>query len=400
MKWFPIKRNLLVSLVAFLLSATCAWAQTGTSSVVGTILDPQGKPVPAAKVTLINVATNTMRSTQSSGTGVYLFDLITPGDYRIEVEAKGFSKTIMDNVRALIGKPTEANVQLTLGAMSEAVLVSSSPQDAVINTQDASLGNVFDSTQITQLPLEARNLVDLLSLQPGSTREGYVTGSRADQSNVTLDGVDINNAQTGNAAVPLGNTSLTIGAIDTDRGNITTGPVLRLNSEAIDEFRVTTANANANQGRSAGSQVNLITKSGTNNWHGAAFDIYRSRGFTANDWFNNHAIPQVPRNPLQRNTFGGALGGPIIKNKAFFFYSYEGRHDASAQSVTTVVPLANLGQGVINYLYCTNPSCSSTQQASLDLNTNNVYPQTGINPLALQALAAAAQKYPANDTTQ
>src|SRR5713101_6557094 len=222
MKWFPIKRNLLVSLVAFLLSATCAWAQTGTSSVVGTILDPQGKPVPAAKVTLINVATNTMRSTQSSGTGVYLFDLITPGDYRIEVEAKGFSKTILDNVLALIGKPTETNVQLSLGAMSQVVEVSISAQDALINTQDASLGNVFDSNQIAQLPLEGRNLADLLSLQPGTTQEGYVTGARADQSNVTLDGVDINNAQTGNAGIAANDNTQVIGQFG---GSITSGPV-------------------------------------------------------------------------------------------------------------------------------------------------------------------------------
>jgi hypothetical protein len=161
-----------------------------------------------------------------------------------------------------------------------------------------------------------------------------VTGARADQSNITLDGVDINNAQTANVAVPTsGVNNLVVGALDNDRGNITTGPVLRLNAEAVEEFRVTTANANANQGRSSGSQVNLVTKSGTNGLHGAAFDFYRSRGFTANDWFNNHATPQVPRPPLQRNTFGGAFGGPIIKSKAFFFYSYEGRHDASSTSV-------------------------------------------------------------------
>src|SRR6266849_4625041 len=398
MKWFPIKRNLLVSLVAFLLSATCAWAQTGTSSVVGTILDPQGKPVPAAKVTLINVATNTMRSTQSSGTGVYLFDLITPGDYRIEVEAKGFSKTIMDNVRALIWKPTEANVQLTLGAMSEAVLVSSSPQDAVINTQDASLGNVFDSTQITQLPLEARNLVDLLSLQPGSTREGYVTGSRADQSNVTLDGVDINNAQTGNAEIPRNTNDLVIGQLDTDRGHITPGPVLRLNTEAIEEFRVTTANGNANQGSSAGAQINLVTKTGTNSWHGAAYELYRGTAFEANDWFSNAA--GVPRTPLARNTFEGRLDGPIIRNKLFFLYDYAGRRDATAQGETRIVPLASLGQGIINYTYCTNAACNTKPQASLNLaQLQQAYSSTGINQAALNALAAAAAKYPANDTT-
>src|SRR5260370_59905 len=290
-------------LLVCLFVCASAYSQTGTSSVVGTITDPQGKPVAGAKVTLTNVATNATRSTQSSGTGAYLFDLISPADYRLEVEAKGFNKTVIDNVRALIGRSTESNVQLSVGAMSKTVEVKANLQDAVINTQDATLGNVLESVQITQLPLEARNLVDLLSLQPGSTREGYVTGARADQSNVTLDGVDINNAQTANTEIPRQTNSLLIGSLDNDRGNLTTGPVLRLNSEAIEEFRVTTANGNANQGRSSGSQINLVTKAGTNNWHGAGFEFYRSRGFTANDWFNNHADPQVPRTPLVRNTF-------------------------------------------------------------------------------------------------
>jgi len=389
------KRNFLICFAIFLLSVTCAWAQTGTSSIVGTIRDPQGKPVPAAKVTLINVATNATRSTQSSGTGAYVFDLITPGDYRLEVEAKGFSKTILDNVRALIGKPTETNVQLTLGAMSQVVEVSISARDVVINTQDASLGNVFDSNQISQLPLEGRNLSDLLSLQPGTTQEGYVTGARADQSNVTLDGVDINNAQTGNAGIAASDNTQVIGQFG---GSITSGPVLRLNSEAVEEFRVTTANGNANQGRSAGAQINLITKSGSNNWHGAAFEFYRGTLFEANDWFSNAS--GTPRTPLVRNTFGGALGGPILKNKLFFFYSYEGRRDATSTGKTRIVPLASLGKGIINYTYCTDLTCNATASALLDLTQNQqAYQDTGINPAALAALTAAATKYPANDTT-
>lgn len=394
--------------IAVLLFAAPFWGQTGTSAIRGTITDQQGRLVPKATVTLTNTATSAARTTKSTDSGDFVFDLIPPGDYRLEVQATGFRSNVVNNLRALIGKQTESNVQLEVGAATEIVEVRASSQDALINTQDASLGNNFISEQITQLPLEARNLIDLLSLQPGSTREGYVTGARADQSNVTLDGVDINNAQTGNAEIPRQTNTLVVGGLDNDRGNITTGPVLRLNSEAIEEFRVTTANGNANTGRSSGAQVNLITKAGTNNWHGAGFEIYRSRGFTANDWFNNHADPIVPRVPLVRNTFGGAIGGPIVKDRAFFFYSYEGRHDASGQSVSRTVPLANLGQGFINYNYCTDASCSSVQQASLDITQNEAAfhsvhdadpANPAVNQAALNALAAAAQKYPANDTT-
>ncbi len=220
-------------------------SQTGTSSIRGTVTDPQGRVVSGATLTLTNVATNAIRTTQSSDSGDYTFELITPATYRLEAEAPGFKRKVMENVKALIGKPTEADVSLEVGAAAERVEVSASAQQALVNTDDATLGNTFESIQIQQLPLEARNLVDLLSLQPGATREGYVTGARADQSNVTLDGVDINNAQTGNADVPLDNNTLQVGQLDADRQDITTGPVLRLNSEAIEEFRVTTANGNA-----------------------------------------------------------------------------------------------------------------------------------------------------------
>jgi len=151
---------------------------------------------------------------KSTDTGAYNFDLITPGEYRLQVEGKGFKTKAVDNVRALIGKPTETNVELKIGTAGEVVEVRSSGNEVLVNTQDATLGNNFVSEQITQLPLEARNLVDLLSLQPGATKEGYVTGARADQSNVTLDGVDVNNAQTGNAAVPLITNSLPIGQLE------------------------------------------------------------------------------------------------------------------------------------------------------------------------------------------
>ena len=393
-------------ILAVVLSTALIWCQTGTSGVTGTVKDPQERLVSGATVALTNTATGATRSMKTGESGTFLFDFLVPGEYKLEVEAKGFKKQTVNNVRALVGKPTEADVALEIGAGTETVEVTASASQFLVNTQDASLGNNFVTEQITQLPLEARNLVDLLSLQPGSTREGYVTGARADQSNVTLDGVDINNAQSGNAEIPRDTNGLVIGALDNDRGNITTGPVLRLNTEAIDEFRVTTANANANQGRSSGSQINLVTKSGTNALHGSAFEYFRSRGFTANNWFNIHSDPEVERTPLVRNTFSGAIGGPIMKNKAFFFYSYEGRRDASGQSVSRVVPLANLGQGTINYQYCAqvdsgSGECTggiSTQSLNLT-QLQQAFTVAGINPAAVSALADAAAKYPANDTS-
>ena len=230
------------------------------------------------------------------------------------------------------------------------------PDQVMVDTQDASLGNNFISQQITQLPLEARNVLSLLTLQPGVTKDGYVAGSRADQSNVTLDGVDINEAYS-NAIGPA-QTDITV-------PNAEKGPVLRLNSEAIEEFRVATLNSGAGGGRSSGAQIALVTKSGSNKWHGAAFESNRNTIFTANDWFNNHA--GVARPTLIRNTFGGAVGGPVIKDKVFFFYSYEGRTDASQTPVLAAnqspVPLPSMGQGLLNFHLCSgsagNYDCSN-----------------------------------------
>jgi hypothetical protein len=386
-----------VATLLVLLLTGVLWAQTGTSNIRGTVTDTQGRVVVGAAVTITNQATNATRNVTTNETGGYSFDLITPGEYRLEVENTGFKKQSVSKVHALVGKPTEINVQLEVGAANEIVEVQASSQAFLANTQDASLGNNFVTEQITQLPLEGRNLGDLLSLQPGATKEGYVTGARADQANVTLDGVDINNAQSANAELPGDTNNLVIGGLGNDRTDITQGPVLRLNTEAIEEFRVTTANGNANQGRSSGSQVNLVTKSGSNAIHGSAFEFYRTKGFTANDWFNNHA--GVGREDLIRHTFGGTIGGPIIKDKAFFFYSYESRHESRSSGVTRVVPLASMGDGSLNYTY--DDGSGNIVNDSLDATqVQEVYSEAGINPTALQVFADAAAKYPANDTSQ
>ncbi len=364
--------------LALLLVTGMAWGQAGSSTIRGEVTDPQGKLIPGATVTLKSPSTGSSRTQVTTSAGVFSFGLIPPGEYQVQVEASGFKKFV-STVRALVGSPMDVVVKMEIGAVTETVQVEAGAAAVAINTQDATLGNNFVYHQITQLPLEARNIVSVLTLQPGVTREGYVAGARSDQSNATLDGVDINEAQT-NA---LGFT-----------GSDANHPVLRLNSEAIEEFRVTTLNANANQGRSSGAQVNLVTKSGTNEFHGSAFEAYRGTGFNANNFFNNRAVPKISRPALIRNTFGGALGGPIKKDKLFFFYSYEGRRDASGTSVVRTVPLANLGEGKLRYR-----STSGTIETLTTDQLNRAFPNVLINPKAVAALADAAKKYPANDFT-
>lgn len=382
-------RSFVGVLLTVLLLSGSVPAQSSTSSVIGTVVDPQGKAVAGAAVTLTSIETNTVRTATTGENGSFLFNLVQPGEYQIEASATGFKKAVVTDVRALVAKPTNVTVALEVGGVSDTVTVTAGSAEILLNKQDASLGNNFQSEQITQLPLESRNVIQLLSLQPGVTAEGYVAGSRADQANVTLDGVDVNEQQGAEAFES----------------------VLRVTPDSVQEFRVTTTNANATQGRSAGAQVSLVTKGGTNEWHGSLYESHRNTIFTANDFFNNRAgrfkasDPEVikglknvgdeklPRPKLIRNLFGGSVGGPIVKDRAFFFYNYEGRRDASEEAVgPRIVPLPNLGRGEVRFLDpAGNPAFFTAAQI------NQFFPAVGVNPAALAVLADAAAKYPAND---
>jgi hypothetical protein len=368
------------------------FAQAGTSSVRGTVTDSQGRSVAGATVTLTNTERNFTRTQTSNESGEYAFAAIPPGTYRVEAEASGFKKASITDVRALVETPTEINVQLEVGNVNEVVNIIAG-SEAPLNTSDASIGNTFESRRIEQLPLNARNVVGLLSLQPGVTRTGYVNGGRSDQANVTLDGVDNNEQQRGLDVV-------------TDEAFAS---ILRSTPDSLQEFRVTTTNPNADQGRSSGAQVTLVTKSGTNDFHGSLYEYHRNTVTSANDFFNNAAGVERPQ--LLRNIFGGSVGGPIKKNRAYFFFNYEGFREATGTSVVREVPLPSLGQGIVRYRSDSGASdsgCPAGTPAGVicltpaEINagyvsTNGVSP--GINPAALAVLASAAQRYPANDTT-
>ncbi|PYY12440.1 MAG: hypothetical protein DMG61_16515, partial [Acidobacteria bacterium] len=223
----------LILLGAFLCCVGVSFAQTGTAAVHGTITDPQGRVVPSAMVTLTSTATNIVRTQKTGPVGNFSFDLIPPGDYRLEVEAPGFQKALLESIHALVATPSDINVVLRVGSTTQTVEVIAENAAVQVNTQDSSLGNTIVSEQIAQLPLEARNVLSLLSLQPGVTKDGYVAGGRMDQTNVTLDGVDINDAEKSQAGPDsLNQSDATIA------GNPIAGPVLRLNADAIEEFRL------------------------------------------------------------------------------------------------------------------------------------------------------------------
>lgn len=343
-----------------------AYAQVGTTSVRGVVTDKTGASVGDAKVSLDNLGQAFHREMLTNDRGEYEFLALPPGTYALTVERAGFRKFEQKNLQLLVNTPTTTNPTLEVGATSQTVEVSA--QAVTLNTTDASLGNAFNENQVRQLPLEGRNVPDLLSLQAGvvytsnradapmdtDTRSGAVNGARSDQSNVTLDGVPVN-----------------------DSGGHAFTSVLPVTLDSVQEFRTTTSNYNADQGGSSGAQVAMVYKSGTDQFHGSLYEYNRNTYTEANDFFvknaqqttcksngynlNTYQCNRAPQ--LIRNVFGGSLGGPVLKKRMYFFLNYEGTRRAEAQSAVREVPTDAVRAGYIQYLCAdTNNDGSNTDE--------------------------------------
>jgi hypothetical protein len=325
------------------LSSVAAFAQTSTTSLRGTVTDPSGSVIAGASIVLVQPESKAQRTTVTGVDGGYQFLFLVPGKYTLSITAKGFAHYEQTGLELLVNTPATVNVQLKVGAAAEMITVNS--EAPALNSVDASIGNPFNETQVKQIPLEGRNVPDLLSLQAGvaytgnrpdidkdqDTRNGSVNGARSDQSNITLDGVDVNDQSSGYAFTS----------------------VLPVTLDSVQEFRVTTSNYNADQGAGSGAQVSLVTKSGSNNFHGSLYEYLRNTLTSANDYFVKGAEiasgqPNVP-NKLIRNIFGASVGGPIKKNRLFFFTNYEGTRQREEQSTVRTIPTPSLCQGLIQY---------------------------------------------------
>ncbi|MEO7659541.1 MAG: carboxypeptidase-like regulatory domain-containing protein, partial [Pyrinomonadaceae bacterium] len=234
--------NYLAFSAVFLLAlmVSSIHAQSGTGSISGSVVDQAGGVVPGATVTISNPNTGFSRTVTTGSNGRYSFVAIPPAKYRVEIQASGFKKVVNSNALAAVDSTTDISVTLEPGDVSAVVDVTGGSIESIVNTQDAAVGNNFVSQQIIELPTDLRRVNDLLALQPGVTRDGYVAGGRSDQANITLDGVDINDQQTGGRS---------------GSGDISQGSALRSTTESVEEFRITTLGANANQGRSSGAQI-------------------------------------------------------------------------------------------------------------------------------------------------
>jgi hypothetical protein len=324
------------------IGSTVALGQQSTTSLRGVVTDRQAAAVPTAAIVLLRPDTGFRRSVVTDAAGRYEFAQVPPGAYTVSAKKPGFAELERTGVELQVNTPAELNLTLEVASLTESVNVEA--EAPTINTNDAAVGNAFNQTQVRQLPLQTRNVVELLSLQPGVTPTGEVLGARRDQNNVTLDGVDVNDSQDAGVggSVSDGTGSNANGA-SSDAG---LNSVLPIPLDSVQEFRVTVAGQGAADGRSSGGQVTLVTKSGTNQLHGSAYEFNRNTLTSANTWFNNQT--GVERQPLVRNQFGASLGGPMVKNRAFYFLNFERRLDASGVSQIRDVPSESMKQGTLS----------------------------------------------------
>jgi hypothetical protein len=339
----------LVTLVSLAVSGI-ALAQSGTATLFGSIKDQQNAGVPGATLTLRQTATSATRTVVTDDGGNYRFNALSPGLYSLKVELNGFRTALRDKIDLPVDMSTQLDIPLEMGSLAETVQVTAEAK--VLNTSDASLGNVITGRQVRELPLEARNVVGLLSLQTGvvyipkpdaattmDPRYGAVSGARSDQANVTLDGVDVNDAQNQNAFTSA----------------------LRVTLDSVQEFRVSTSNYNAEQGRSSGAQVSLVTRSGTNIFSGAGYYVNRDTRFSSDEYFlklSQLSAGNPAKAPkLNKNVFGGSLGGPILHDRFFFFGNFEGLNEARESPVSRSVPSDAFRDGVLVYRCADASAC-------------------------------------------
>lgn len=290
-------------------SISSIWAQTATGSITGSATDPSGAPLANAKVTLVNTSTGQERVARTNSLGYYSFPLLPPGHYRLVAEQAGFKQNIQEDIQLDVGIARTINVNLQVGDVAQTVTVSADQE--VLEAQTSSLSQVITSKTIDNLPLNGRNSYSFATLVPGVIAPAGFTQTAIDEYNDQF--VSINGAR------PNASLFLLDGGWNSEFSF--NGPGVYPSVDLVQQYNVETSNLSAEFTATAGGVVNVVTKSGGNQFHGSAYEYYRTTGLTANNFFANQA--GLPRAPFLFNQFGASLGGPIKRNKTFFFFSYE-----------------------------------------------------------------------------
>jgi len=375
-------------LLSTLLSALPLLCQTAQLS--GLIKDSSDAVVPNAKLTVTNQDTGVNRVTESNGVGVYTVPLLQQGVYRVLVQATGFQGMSREDIKLDVDQDARLDFTLEVGKPEQTITVSA--QAAAVNTEDASVSTVVERHVVANMPLNGRSFQGLITLAPGvatvaanttATAQFVVNGQRSDTSYFSVDGVSAN------VAAPPGGTLSSNGTGSAPSTSATGGYNNMVSIDALQEFRMSTSSFAPEYGRTPGGQISMVSRNGTNAFHGDGFDYFRNTVLDANDWFLNAA--SKARGVVQENDFGGVVGGPVVKSKLFFFASYEGLRlqapspgvkKAPSQAARALAATANSG-GVTGYmaqfansypLPDGNPSTPCTSFATCALNYSASFP--------------------------
>jgi outer membrane receptor protein involved in Fe transport len=329
-----IRTFALVAFTLTIFAGVSTFAQTFRGTILGSVTDSSGAAVPGATVTIKNLDTGLVRTVTTSEDGSYAAPELPIGNYSVSVEKAGFKTGLITGIKVEVSSERRADVTLQPGQLAQTVIVQGEELPMVESTSNT-LGGVVESRIVTSLPVNGRDYQKLIFLVPGVTGSPdqitdspgsfgifSVNGARGRANNFLLDGTDMNDGYRNDPAI--------------NEAGVFGTPATILPVEAIAELRVA-SNFEAEYGRSAGAVVNVVTKSGTNQIHGSAFEFFRNNAMDARNYFNDTSLPQ---NPFHNNQFGGSLGGPIIKDKTFFFIDYEGLREVGAQSTPSCVPTA------------------------------------------------------------
>lgn len=336
-----MKLRIGVFSVAALLLVLMAHGQSPTALINGQVRDSSGGAVPKATVVVINNDTNVRRSVETNDQGIYSVPNLPPGPYRIQVSKTGFKTVVYPNITLNVQDAKAIGFTLPVGPVIDTLTVHGGTP--LLNTQSASVGTVIDQNFVQSLPLNGRSFNTLLQLTPGvvippitngqTHGQFSIAGQRTDSNNLMVDGVSANFGTSATATLGQSGTG-------TAQAFSALGSTSSLVSvDALQEFRIETSSFAPEFGKTPGGQIILTTRSGTNDFHGSVFEYFRNTVLDANNWFNNWSIPRLPRAPEHQNDFGGVLGGPISKNKTFFFASYEGARLDAPTTQTVQVPL-------------------------------------------------------------
>ena len=349
-------------------------AQVAGGSITGTVVDTSGGVVANVSVSITNVATGINRSVTTNEDGFYIAPNLLPASYELKFTAPGFRTEVRNGIGLTVGATVTLNMTMRVGTTKETIEVQSEVPDVQLTTSDISA--VVNANTVRELPLNGRSWTDLATLQPGVSRiqtqpdfsqgtdrgnRGFgqqltISGARPQQNNYRLDGISLNDYANGAPGSVLGGS---------------------LGVDAIQEFSVLTSNYSAEYGKTSGGVVNAITRSGTNQFHGSAYEFLRNSALDTRNYFDVGGVP-----PFKRNQFGGAIGGPIFKNRTFFFADYEGIRQSKGISVLTTVPSQAARNGLLCSIAQPLPNPCNPTQITVDPNAAKFFTFYPLQPAA------------------